>query len=230
MIPDDTDIYSACLLLTVNDGTTLHLNIKFPTQYPLSPPKISIQSSISHPNVFGGYICASLLNTTEDYTPAYTLKGVCIQMLSFFTSDSIEDVAGFTSNLRLYREDPLSYRVPFNSDTSNERPIQCQRCDEHRRLQNHNPEGSRTNAVISPLSARRHREAKRRVEEKSMTTSVNFKKSLQGMPDEISLLICEALPTKYLLSLSQACDWIGGENGLVSKYNIIRKRETICFF
>lgn len=118
VVPDDTDIYSACLLLTVNDGTTLHLNIKFPTQYPLSPPKISIQSSISHPNVFGGYICASLLNTTEDYTPAYNLKGICIQMLSFFTSDSIEDVAGFTSNLRLYREDPLSYRVPFNSDTS----------------------------------------------------------------------------------------------------------------
>lgn len=43
-----------------------------------------------------------------------------------------------------------------------------------------------------------------------MTTSVNFKKSLQGMPDEIPLLMCEALPTKDMLSLSQACDWIGG--------------------
>ena len=84
----------ACLVLTPHQRDPLHLTVDFGKNYPLQPPQISIQSRVSHPNVFNDYICASILNTTEGYTPAYTLKGICIQLLSFFSSDRIEQEGG----------------------------------------------------------------------------------------------------------------------------------------
>jgi hypothetical protein len=63
-----------------------------------------MDSNVHHPNIFGDYICASILNTTEGYTPAYTLKGIAIQLLSFFSSDKIEQVGGYSSiDLNEYR-------------------------------------------------------------------------------------------------------------------------------
>ena len=84
----DTDISVGCLLLTTERYGVLHLSVEFRSDYPLSPPAIDMDSSIQHPNVFGDYICASILNTDEGYTPAYTLKGIAIQLLSFFASQS----------------------------------------------------------------------------------------------------------------------------------------------
>ncbi|KAL9012021.1 MAG: hypothetical protein Q9173_003183 [Seirophora scorigena] len=49
-----------------------------------------MRSTIAHSNIFGDHICASVLNTTEGYTPTYTLKSTNIQLLSFFTSESLE--------------------------------------------------------------------------------------------------------------------------------------------
>ncbi|CZT45542.1 uncharacterized protein RSE6_05859 [Rhynchosporium secalis] len=63
-----------------------------------------MDSKVYHPNIFGGYICASIFNTTEGYTPAYTLKSIAIQLLSFFSSDEIEQVGGVGSvDLNMYR-------------------------------------------------------------------------------------------------------------------------------
>ena len=84
----------ACLILTPDRRDPLHLTVTFGNNYPLQPPQVSIQSRVSHPNVFKDYICASILNTTEGYTPAYTMKGICIQLLSFFSSDRIEQEGG----------------------------------------------------------------------------------------------------------------------------------------
>lgn len=86
------DLSQACLVLTPEEERPLHLTMIFPG-YPLAPPVVTIQSAISHPNIFGSYICASILNTTEGYTPAYTLKSIAIQLLSFFSSDSLEQVS-----------------------------------------------------------------------------------------------------------------------------------------
>jgi ubiquitin-protein ligase len=101
----DEDITTACLILTVVDGYgPMHLTVHFPKDYPLSPPKIQMDSDIRHPNIFGTYICASILNTKEGYTPAYTLKGIAIQLLSFFSSDKIEQVGGgYSVDLSHYR-------------------------------------------------------------------------------------------------------------------------------
>ena len=88
------NLKKACLILTPHQRDPLHLTVNFGKDYPLQPPQISIQSRVSHPNVFNDYICASILNTTEGYTPAYTMKGICIQLLSFFSSDRIEQEGG----------------------------------------------------------------------------------------------------------------------------------------
>ena len=98
-------IHQACLILTPLGKEPLHLTIEFGEDYPLKAPKVTIQTWIEHPNVFGDYICASILNTTEGYTPAYTLKSIALQLLSFFSSDSIEQIGGgYSIRLDEYRQ------------------------------------------------------------------------------------------------------------------------------
>ena len=93
LCPQDS-LRKACLLLTPNGNASIHLTLAFGTDYPLVPPQVTVQSQIDHPNVFGEYICASILNTAEGYTPAYTLRSIAIQLLSFFSSERIEQVGG----------------------------------------------------------------------------------------------------------------------------------------
>lgn len=93
----------ACLILSPEGQEPLHLTMVF-HNYPLQAPVVTIQSKIRHPNVFGTYICASILNTTEGYTPAYTLKSIAIQLFSFFSSETLEqDHGGLKVNLEQYR-------------------------------------------------------------------------------------------------------------------------------
>lgn len=103
---DDKNFQVACLILSTDAYGPLHLFIEFGNNYPLQAPTVTIQSTnIVHPNIFGDYICASVLNTTEGWTSAYTLKGVLIQLLSFFTSESLEqDHGGGAVNLREFRQ------------------------------------------------------------------------------------------------------------------------------
>ena len=90
----DQDMTEACLLLTPSGKKALHLTIVFGEHYPFEAPQVSIESRTAHPNVFGSCICASILDTTKDYTPAYTLKGIAIQLLTFFSGGRLEQEAG----------------------------------------------------------------------------------------------------------------------------------------
>ncbi|PYH64534.1 putative ubiquitin conjugating enzyme (UbcJ) [Aspergillus vadensis CBS 113365] len=51
------------------------LSIQIPPTYPLTPPKITFKTRISHPNISftTGEICLTLL-TTEHWSPVYTLS------------------------------------------------------------------------------------------------------------------------------------------------------------
>ena len=97
------NLTQACLILSPYGQEPLHLTMYF-GNYPLQAPVVKIQSKVCHPNVLRDYICASILNTTEGYTPAYTLKSIAIQLLSFFSSESLEqDYGGPEVNLEQYR-------------------------------------------------------------------------------------------------------------------------------
>jgi ubiquitin-protein ligase len=90
----DDNLEQACLTLKPEGERYLHLRVLFPEDYPLIPPIVTIQSHVVHPNVFNNYICATILNDSEAYTSAYTLKNICIQLLSFFSDDRIEAADG----------------------------------------------------------------------------------------------------------------------------------------
>jgi ubiquitin-protein ligase len=101
----DDKIETACLILTPEEYGPMHLTMEFSVDYPLSAPKIRMDSNVQHPNVFGHYICASILNTQQGYTSAYTLKAIAIQMLSFFSSESITQSGGAHSvELKKFRD------------------------------------------------------------------------------------------------------------------------------
>ena len=71
----------------------MHLTLIFLDNYPLSPPVVSVQSTADYPFISRGKICVDILESAKQqawsYTPAYTLKGICIQLLSMF-SDLID--------------------------------------------------------------------------------------------------------------------------------------------
>ncbi|KAK4503274.1 hypothetical protein PRZ48_006702 [Zasmidium cellare] len=91
----DEDMTKACLVVRPENDRPLHMTMHFTKQYPLQPPKITMDSkNVMHPNIFDNHICINILTQDEDYTPAYTLKGICIQMLSFFASAKIEQDYG----------------------------------------------------------------------------------------------------------------------------------------
>ncbi|KAJ4983458.1 NEDD8-conjugating enzyme UBC12-like protein 2 [Stagonosporopsis vannaccii] len=99
---DEQDFHKACLILTTEAYGPLHLFIEFCNDFPLRAPTVTIQSDITHPNFYGNYVCASILNTTEGWTPAYTLEGVLVQLLSFFTSESLEQDHGGDADFKTH--------------------------------------------------------------------------------------------------------------------------------
>jgi len=67
-LQDQDALQRACFMLRPQgEGERpLHLTIRFKSDYPLSTPEVTMQSTdVVHPNIFDDYICASILNTTE---------------------------------------------------------------------------------------------------------------------------------------------------------------------
>jgi ubiquitin-protein ligase len=236
------DISSVCLVLTVEEyGRDMHLTVGFPHDYPLRAPKVHMDSNIKHPNIFGDYICASILNTDEGYTSAYTLKGIAIQLLSFFTSDKVEqEYGGGSIYLSLYRERQSSVYDNYT----------CRRCQFG--MNSAIGQSSQQSSFVDPVStppgssndtnigrnARRRRAQKaRRAAERTASDStpsatITLADGSLGLiqtmniPDEILLSICEHLDTEELMLFAEAWGKIGS---LMTAYDVIRTRELQCF-
>lgn len=91
-------------------GLVAHMIFSYPFNYPDSPPKVRLMTSIPHYHVFGSGFCIDLLQTHHSFerhygwTSAYTTYSICKQLQSFLFSedgrdgiqmDRIEDVDKF---------------------------------------------------------------------------------------------------------------------------------------
>lgn len=209
---DDDDLTTACLILTPENWRGLHLTVLF-RDYPLHAPQVTIQSQIRHPNVYGSYICASILNKEEGYTPAYTLKGIAIQLLSFFSSDKLEQDSGGIRNLGRYQS---------RDQARNEPRYRCEKCrfgcGSSRRKTPAPPTSPETTKTKTPGDLAGSASSPRSPE--------NQASPIKKLPDEVLLLILEELEFEDLTLLAQAWPRIGS---MISGYNLIRTRELQCF-
>jgi ubiquitin-protein ligase len=213
---DDANIRKACLILTPEHRDPLHLTIEFGNDYPLYAPSVTMQSRIEHPNVYNNYICASMLNSDEGWTPAYTLQGIVIQLLSFFCSDSIEqDYGNATVYLRTYRHQRGDFRRPHGLQQKSE-SYKCHLCGfgpDWMPSESDEMEIDVPPASTGPISI-------------NYTTPEQQKSQLFTLPDEVVLLVFATLETRDILAFTDAVPSI---KSMVYSYDFIRIRELQCF-
>lgn len=213
------DITQACLILTPEGHAPLHLTVLFQHRYPIQPPNITIQSKIAHPNVYQDYICASILNTTEVYTPAYTLKGICIQLLSFFSSDKIEQDYGGVVDLKEYARD--GYYRPSLDGFHVDDGFRCSKCH-FGKLDDSQPPGTQdSRSFLEPMQTDTQSE--------SADPSIPFtgqKRHLADLPNELLISFTDVMDDETLFLAASA--WTGFSK-LLQSHNLIQVREMQCF-
>ncbi|KAJ3375215.1 hypothetical protein HDU92_000768, partial [Lobulomyces angularis] len=103
VFPNLENMRKICLILTPVTGPfvgyRLHFKVHIPLDYPTAPPTVEVDIYLNHPNVYGDWICCSILRDEvekfEDgfisgYSPAYTLKTFFLQILMFFSNEYVE--------------------------------------------------------------------------------------------------------------------------------------------
>ncbi|KAI1778830.1 hypothetical protein F4818DRAFT_402567 [Hypoxylon cercidicola] len=208
----DGQLSEACLVLTPTHYKPLHLTMTFHDDYPIRPPYFKMNSTVIHPNVTGSYICASILNQTVDYTPAYTLKGISIQMLSFFSSDNVEQEYG-------------SRKVELDSYAATDQNVrddyQCHHCH-FGDPQHPQPQRFQHDSFDAGLESHPNRWPALG----DATTGASGMGSIDRLPDEILLEILDKLDFKQLTNFATAWHRI---SNIIRDYDVVRQRELQCF-
>ncbi|EMR71669.1 putative ubiquitin-conjugating enzyme family protein [Eutypa lata UCREL1] len=210
----DDDLTSACLVLTPEGYKPLHLTMTFDSSYPKVSPRVQMDSQeVSHPNVFSHYICADILKDGDGYTSAYTLKGIAIQMLSFFSSDRVDqDYGGRAVSLQSWRKnDGLDF-------------FKCTKCTfdavELRTINVRYAHGD--DADDAPKESRRARRRRLEAEYAAVTTF-----AINELPNELLLLVLERLDDfQDLTNFAKVWPRV---SHLIIDFDIVRQRELQCF-
>ena len=105
-IDDDYYHWNACLTGpddTPYENGIFYLDIRFPLDYPFSPPKIVFITKIYHPNInSNGNICLDILK--DNWSPVLTVSKIILS-LSSLLSDPNPDDPLVSSIAQLYRDD-----------------------------------------------------------------------------------------------------------------------------
>jgi ubiquitin-conjugating enzyme E2 G2 len=96
----------------------------FPSDYPLSPPRMVFEPCITHPNVYGdgakrGEVCISILHAGRDATgyehhserwsPVQSVHSVLISVLSMLSEPNVESPANVDA-AKLFAQQPGAFR------------------------------------------------------------------------------------------------------------------------
>jgi len=228
------DMTQGCLVLSPEGQPKRHITVQLGPRYPLEPPRMRMDSRLIHPNVYGGFICATILRATDEYTPAYTLKAIAIQMLSFLCSEYVEQEHGGAfirladyqamnkDRLKLYGDDDFACsHCRFDSKSLQPRsyvPGATFVVPHHQ-----DPHRSRRRQRGGNVSSKEHT----MVDNVAVTPLTISKTQVDSLPDELLLEILVNIPAfEDLTALAQAWHRV---SRLIQDHNIIRQRELQCF-
>ncbi|AET39611.1 E2 ubiquitin-conjugating protein UBC7 Ecym_4578 [Eremothecium cymbalariae DBVPG len=87
------------------EGGIFNARLQFPTDYPLSPPKLTFTPSILHPNVYpNGEVCISILHApgedpnmyeeaSERWSPVQSVEKILLSVMSMLSEPNVESGA-----------------------------------------------------------------------------------------------------------------------------------------
>ncbi|CAG8585237.1 hypothetical protein GLOIN_2v1788384 [Rhizophagus irregularis DAOM 181602=DAOM 197198] len=237
----DDDITLMCLILTLHQGPyknlRLHCNVKIPPGYPQIAPIITILTPVKHPNVFGTFICADILQAHNNhsseynggYTPGYLLKYIFLQILSFFSENNVEQEDGYISQISSKHESFREYSdaivkgyecklCGFN-DSKASKPLMSFLTDDELQIEM-NDMDSDCSSVLSSV----------RIKSKNIPVNVSSYIStatVNDLGDDAWLHILEFLPDRDIVVFSNVYARI---RALVQFSNILTRRQLVCFF
>ena len=102
------------------EGGCFHAILKFPTDYPMSPPKMIFKSEMWHPNIYpNGEVCISILHSpgedpnqyedvTERWSPVQSVQSVLLSVMSMLAEPNDESGANIEAS-KMWRTDRKAF-------------------------------------------------------------------------------------------------------------------------
>jgi len=107
---------------TLYEGGVFQLTMKFPSDFPMSPPELRFMSDFWHPNVYRdtGLVCISILHppvedemsgelASERWLPTQTVTTILLSVISLLNSPNFSSPANVDASVE-WRNDPVGYK------------------------------------------------------------------------------------------------------------------------